>query len=349
MSNRKNHHFVPQFYFRRFSTDGKSVCAITKETGQLIAQAPIKSQASKNNFYGTAEVENVLGEIEGECSKTLRTLSDLADPKMLGDGDVSHLLMYIALQRSRTMSARTNGQAFQEKIARLHLEVELNNSTEIDEETKKEMLEEFDHFGVDPVQAQQLHMSIAVEAAGALEDLHRIMLDNKTNRPFIFGDAPVVFYNAYYRDVRHRGVLGLSTPGLLAFLPLSAEKCLMLMDPACYKIQKMRNNRVQVREFRDVVALNKLQLHAASSCIYFGDFQISRYVSEIWRQEQQRFRPHAGVVIEAPSFDASNGEALGDIVHGFEPQLPFPFSLSFLKHPVVADQDYRFGRREDVY
>lgn len=349
MSNRKNHHFVPQFYFRRFSTDGKSVCAITKATGQLIAQAPIKSQASKNNFYGTPEVENVLGEIEGECSKTLRTLSELADPAMLDDDDVSRLLMYIALQRSRTMSARTNGQPFQDKIARLHLEVELNNSTEIDDASRKVILENLDHFGVDPVQAQQLHMSIAVEAAGALQDLHPIILDNKTNRPFIFGDAPVVFYNAYYRNVRHRGVLGLSTPGLLAILPLNGEKCLMLVDPTCYKIQKIRNNRVQVREFRDVVSLNKLQLHAASSCIYFRDFQYARYVSEIWRQEQQRFRPHAGVVIEAPSFDAKNGEPLGDIVHGFEPQLPFPFSLSFLQHPVLGDEEYRFGRREDMY
>jgi len=273
MSNRKNHHFVPQFYFRRFSTDGKSVCAIAKATGQLIAQAPVKSQASKNNFYGTPEVENILGEIEGECSRTLRTLSDLADPALLDDDDISRLLMYIALQRSRTMSARTNGQFFQDKITRLLLEVQPNNCNEFDEEAKKTMLEGLEHFGVDPVQAQQLQMSVAVESAGALEDLHPIILDNKTNRPFIFGDAPVVFYNAYYRDVRHRGVLGLSTPGLLAFLPLSAEKCLMLMDPACYKIQKMRNNRVQVREFCDVVALNKLQLHAASSCIYFGEFQ----------------------------------------------------------------------------
>ncbi|UUZ55145.1 DUF4238 domain-containing protein [Massilia sp. H-1] len=164
MSDRKNHHFVPQFYFRRFSADGKSVCAMTKATGRLIAQAPIKSQASKNNFYGTPEVENVLSEIEGECSKTLRTLTDLADPAMLDNEDVSRLLLYIALQRSRTMSARMNGQNFQDKMARLQLEVELNNSTEIDDDTKKLMLENLEHIGVDPVQAQRLQMSIAVEA-----------------------------------------------------------------------------------------------------------------------------------------------------------------------------------------
>jgi hypothetical protein len=347
MSDRKNHHFVPQFYFRRFSADGKSVCVITKATGKLIAHAPIKSQASKNNFYGSPEIENVLGEIEGECSATLRALTSLSDPSALDDEDVSRLLLYIALQRSRTMTARMNGQNFQDKLARLHLEVELNNSTEIDDNTKKVMLENLEHFIADPVQAQQLQMAVAIEAADALRDLHPIILDNKTNRPFVFGDAPVVFYNAYYSKVKLRGVLGFSTPGLLVFLPLSAEKCLMLVDLACYKINRVRNNRVQVREYRDVVALNKLQFHAASNCIYFGDVQYAQYLSEIWKQEQQRFREHAGIVVEAPGFDARSGEALGEIVHGFEQQLPIQFSLSIFQHAVLGDREYRFGRRDD--
>ena len=159
----------------------------------------------------------------------------------------------------------------------------------------------------------------------------------------------MVFYNALYRNVRHRGVLGLTTPGLLVISPLSSTQCLMLVDSASYKILRAKKNCVSLREFRDVAAINKLQLHAASSCVYFGDFQYALYVSELWRQEQIRFRPHAGVVVEAPGFDAGTGEPMGDIVHGFEQQLPFPFSLSFLQHPVLSDENYRFSRRSDMY
>lgn len=349
MSNRKNHHFVPQFYFRRFSQDEKSICVLTKATGQLIEKASIKSQASRNNFYGSDELESALGEIEGACSATLRNLVALENPTLLEGSDVSKLLLHIALQRSRTMSARTNGQAFQDKIARLFTEMALNLSTEIDENTRKLLLENLEDIGAEPVQAHRIQMGVAVEAAGALEDLLPIMLVNKTNRPFVFSDAPVVFYNALYRNVRHRGVLGLSTPGLLVVFPLSSSQCLMLVDSARYKILRAKNNCISIREFRDVAAINKLQLHAASSCVYFADFQYARYVSELWRQEQCRFRPHTGVVVEAPGFDAGTGEPMGDIVHGFEPQLPYPFSLSFLQHPVLGDEDYQFSRRSDMY
>lgn len=349
MSNRKNHHFVPQFYFRRFSQDDRSICVLTKATGQLIEKASIKSQASRNNFYGSDELESALGEIEGACSTTLRNLAALDNPTLLEDSDVSNLLLHIALQRSRTMSARTNGQPFQDKMARLFAEMALTQSTEIDEEARKLLLENLEDIGAEPVQAHRMQMGVAVEAAGELNDLLPLMLVNKTNRPFVFGDAPVVFYNALYRNVRHRGVLGLTTPGLLVIFPLSSTQCLMLVDSASYKILRAKENCISLREFRDVAAINKLQLHAASSCVYFGGFQYARYVSELWRQEQSRFRPHAGVVVEAPGFDAGTGEPMGDIVHGFEPQLPYPFTLSFLQHPVLGDENYRFTRRSDMY
>lgn len=349
MSNRKNHHFVPQFYFRRFSQDEKSICVLAKATGQLIEKASIKSQASRNNFYGSDEVESALGTIEGACSATLRNLAALENPSQLEESDISNLLVHIALQRSRTMSARTNAQPFQDKMARLFAEMVLSQSTKIDEDQRKLLLENLEDFGAEPVQAHRVQMGVAVEAAGELGDLLPLMLINKTNRPFVFGDAPVVFYNALYRNVRHRGVLGLTTPGLLVIFPLSSTQCLMLVDLNRYKILRAKNNCISLREFRDVAAINKLQLHAASNCVYFSDFQYAQYVSELWRQEQKRFRPHAGAVIEVPGFDAGTGEPLGDIVHGFEPQLPYPFSLSFLQHAVLGDEDYRFSRRADMY
>jgi hypothetical protein len=58
MSALRNHHYVPQFYFRRFSGDQKSICLLTRSTGKTVPRAPIKGQASKIGYYGDEEVES---------------------------------------------------------------------------------------------------------------------------------------------------------------------------------------------------------------------------------------------------------------------------------------------------
>ncbi len=345
MSALRNHHFVPQFYFRRFSSDEKSICLLTRSTGKTVARAPIKGQASKVGYYGDEEVEKALSEIEGACAAALRSLDQVQDPQLLADDHVTLILTHLALQRTRTETARQNSKAFQDKLARLLLEVEVNNSAHLSEGERESFLDTLPHIEADPIYAQRLLMGIAVEQSAGLRDLMPLVLVNKTNRPFIFGDAPVVFYNGFYRDVRLRGVLGLDTPGLMVFMPLTATTCLALVDPNCYRVRSTRENRVQVRDLRDVLALNQLQIHAASNCVYFGDFKYAPYVVEAWRQELPRLTKHQGMVVEAPGRDAATGESTGDIVHGFQPQLAYPLKLTFLAHDVHGDDSYAFMRR----
>lgn len=113
----------------------------------------------------------------------------------------------------------------------------------------------------------------------------------------------------------------------------------------CYDIKGVRDFQIQVRDLADISALNKLQLHAASSCVYFHDASVSRYVAQLWADERKLLEQRAGTVIEAPGFDSATGEPLGDIFHSFEPQLPYRLRLSFLRHDVIDDRQYRFSRR----
>lgn len=342
----RNHHYVPQFYFRRFSFDEKSICLLTRPTGKVVARAPIKGQASKIGYYGDEEVEKALSEIEGACAAALRSLDQVQDPQLLADDDVTLVLTHLTLQRTRTETARQNGKAFHDKLQQLLLEVEVNNSTYLSEPERQLLLDSLPYVEANPVEAQRLEMGVAVEQSAGLRDLRPLILVNKTNRPFVFGDSPVVFYNSFYRDVRYRGVLGMDTPGLMVFFPLSASTYLALLDPNCYQVRRgARGNRVQVRDLRDVLALNQLQIHAASNCVYFGDFKFAPYVVEAWRQERARLTKHEGRVIEAPERNAATGETMGDIVHGFQPQLAYPLKLTFLMHDVHGDDSYAFTRR----
>ena len=349
MATRKNHHFVPQFYFRRFSKDGHSICVIRRDDGKLIECAPIKSQASKGWFYGNDTVESALGAIEGDCSSALKQLTECQTPTLLDPDEVTLTLLWLVLQRSRTMAARQAAQPFNDKLFKLFREIEINKDTALSEDARREMVQGLDYVASDPVEAQLLQMEVAMESVGYLRDLTPMMLINKTNRPFVFGDAPVVFYNAFLKDVKLRGVLGFDTPGLLVFFPLTTRLTLALVDPRNYAIKRMRDNVIKVDNFRDIAALNKLQIHAASSCVYFDDFKFAAYASELWRQENQQLKAHATEVVQAPGFSSESGEPIGDIMHGFQSQLPYDLSLTFLEHDVIGDNGYRFSRRSRAF
>lgn len=75
MAEKTNQHFVPQFYFRFFSNDGKSICMLNRKNGNAVNTAQIEGQASKKYFYGeNLETENFLAETEGFFSSVLKKL-----------------------------------------------------------------------------------------------------------------------------------------------------------------------------------------------------------------------------------------------------------------------------------
>lgn len=345
MSNRKNHHFVPQFYFRRFSADGRSVCVLPRISGKPIRTASIKAQASKDRFYGSDEIETLLGRIEEKSSHALRALAEQHNPLEIPIEHVSTLFVWLALQRSRTDSARQRNQPMSDMLLRLFLSTEIGNDESLTADEREQRLTDVESLSMDPVQAQLTEMQVSIESSRILKDLKPLLLENRTNRPFIFGDSPVILHNAHYEKVKSRGVLGYGTPGLLLSYPLGPHLSLLLLDDACYRVKRERGGRILLRELRDVMALNKLQLHAASSCVYFHDFKYAPYVESLWRDERAAFAPHAALVHEAPGYDADTGHPIGNIVHSYQPLLPYKLRLSFLEHDVFGDADYQFTRR----
>lgn len=344
---RKNHHFVPKFYFRMFSKDSKSICVLNRASGHAYFRAPLKNQAAKEWFYGDDVAETALGELEGKASAAFKRLIESQEPGSLDEETLTWVLAHITVQRARTQAARDAGQPMADRFTQLQMEVAINTAPDLSEEKRRELLSAIPFMSADPVEAQKLEMRVALENCGSLADLLPLFLENRTNRPFIFGDAPSIFYNGYYGDVRLRGVLGFETPGLIAILPLGERLCLMLLDDQCYRLRGARDNRVIVRDLNDVAALNKLQLHAASDCVYFANAEHADYVKHLWHAEKGALAPHLGKVVEAPAKSAETGAPMGDLLHSFQPQLPYDLRLSFLKHPVLDDKHYLFSRRSE--
>ena len=127
MAQKANQHFVPQFYFRYFSENGKSICALNRDKGTVIESASIKGQASKKYFYGDADIEDRLSEIEGLFSDALREIRVSFSFEDCTPENYVLLLQNIMLQKSRTMSARKKSKAMQDRLLQLHMECEVNN------------------------------------------------------------------------------------------------------------------------------------------------------------------------------------------------------------------------------
>lgn len=344
MADRANQHYVPKFYFRYFSENGKSISLLRRDTGAIVANAPIRGQASKRYFYGNVEIEGALSKMESHFSRALGRLKTGGFFEELATEDFVLTIQSIMLQKSRTMSARKKSKEMQDRLLQPHMECAVNNDESLPEETKVEFRKIAQILEANPVQYQGVEMSIAVECAEGLLDLLPIVLRNKTNRPFIFGDSPVVFLNPHMKNVNLRGVLGAQIPGLIVLYPLDEHHCIMLIDEARYHIKRLHGAVLAGRALADVASINKLQIHNASNAVYFGELRYSQYIAELWRQEKSRLRDHRGNVVEAPGID-QYGEPMGDILHAFEPQLPFIPRFSFLEYQELPEEEYRFSRR----
>lgn len=344
MAKKANQHYVPKFYFRFFSKDGKRICVLNRKTGGTIEHASIKGQASKNYFYGEESIENALSEIEGHFSTVLQQLRKSAS--FINFNNQNHILFLqnLMLQKSRTISARQKSKPAMDRLMQLHLEVVINNDKDISDQEKEELRNSLPYISADPSQTQLVEMKTAIECAEYLIDLLPIILINKTNRPFIFSDAPVVFYNQYQKNITLRGVLGAQTPGLIIYYPLDPRVSVMLLDKNKYEIKGLKNSVVNLRDFSDVLSLNKLQIHNAANAIFFSDYKYSEYVFELWKQEHKKLVEHKSKVNEAPGVD-ENQESIGDILHIYEEQLPYIPKLSFLKCSEITEEEYNFSRR----
>jgi len=343
MANKSNQHYVPQFYFRFFSDDGKRIGVLNRKNGKLIEFAPIKGQASKSYFYGDANIEQALSEIEGHFCSALRDLKKRRSFEGYGHDDYFLLLQNLMLQRSRTMSSRKNREEFNNLITKLQLEVGINNDDSLDEDKKEELRQGLEFVEANPQAHQGLEMVTAIELAAHLGDLESHMLINKTNRPFIFGDAPVIFTNPYQRKVTHQGVLGAKTRGLLVYYPLGPDSAVLLIDTSVYRVRKRNGSVVRMTSHRDIASLNKLQIHNATNAIYFSEFKYARYVAELWRQESKKLTDHRGMVVESPGV-RGDAQPMGDIIHTFDRQLPLIPRLSILQYTESAEDAHNLSR-----
>src|SRR6516165_1985624 len=107
MSDRKNQHFVPQFYLRTFSVKAtaRMVSLYHMPSGRHVPAAPIRSQACEDNFYKEREVETALCDLEGRAARVIaEAINRGVLPKQFSE-DHHVLLAFVRFQAARTPAA----------------------------------------------------------------------------------------------------------------------------------------------------------------------------------------------------------------------------------------------------
>lgn len=264
MASHKKHHYVPRFYLKLFSRDGKSINLLNLPSKRTIIGAPVKNQCYKDYFYGKyLHTENALSIIESKMSRIIHSVvSDCELPNPHSE-DFLTFLIHILTQHSRTAYSADMHNEQVEKIVKILMGPKI-----------KEMnwpAADIDNIRITLNNAPQYALHIAAPLFPLIMDLKWKLLRATGRQEFIVSDNPVVFYNQLFSFQKVGGKAGLASKGLEIFFPISPRHLVLLYDDNVYKVGARKTNVINIDNSHDMAQINRLQHVSALENIYFSD------------------------------------------------------------------------------
>jgi len=318
VAQNKNHHFVPQFYLRRFGT-GRFVALYNVARDHHVPTASIAGQCQKPYLYGKDQVvEKALCELEGDAARiTGDMIEHLRLPATPSKEDAA-VLRFISYQWGRTPAAGESANAIVTKLSRAILKA----PGAVPDDLKKH-IDDVQVRHADPV---LFSLRLAGSLGPMLLDLYKVILINEAEIEFVTSDAPVVMHNAWCEGVTWQGTTGFASSGLQVLLPLSPRRALLLFDRHVYAVGcKQAPVTVSVKSIRDVEAINAMQMTTTQGNIYYsGEARTAASIGQLPKVQAQS----AGDTVAVQrALDAEGGSQLIHLYRKVEARLP----LSFLR------------------
>ncbi len=335
MKEKQNQHFVPQYYFKRFSGDRVSVRMLLKNSGKIVENVAIDNQASKNNFYGDCAVEEKVTQFDNKYSSVIsKAITEIENGSLTYDS-FSGLMEAVCFQCLRTLSHREEQSPlmsfyddfFQQQIGDVD-----NYESGVSEEATQAINKVMRHCleAMSNGQSWQLHRMFNVEKElSEIADLDAVFLSNSTSSPFIFGDTPVARANVALQHLRcsQRGNM---QHGLIIYYPISSSLAFLMYDKSAYQLLSDDLNIVTLSERKDIDDLNRLQMHHAVNSIYFEDMSHKEYIKTLWCEEKESFSDVSSIM-ECCEEITLDGYLTGrKVLNLVEAKLNLQVGLSFL-------------------
>lgn len=332
MPEKKKQHYVPVFYLKRFSPDGRSIGLWNIQAKKKVLSASLKSQCCENFFYEQGEnIENSLSDLESPASKILRGIDrdGSLPPTWHQDYEILRRYIFTQLFRTKYMTDQINSMLDQFKGT-----VTQNNPhpLHINGHTKEEFEEIVEEF-----KGNTSEFSIVVAYSDRVKkttpDLESKLLINKTKVEFLTSDHPVILYNQLLNFMSSFGIpgsrTGLPAKGLQVFFPISPTKLMLFYDPTSYQVGHSQRRNVPIRHKQEVLDINILQMCSAHENIYFKNetFDIDTLYNRAkpyMRRMQNDFNKQ--------NFNVQKERERGLILmHGSRPDINTDLKLSFIR------------------
>lgn len=358
MSHHQEHHFVPQFYLRQFSEDGRRVVLFNFDRMSEIQGASIRGQCSRRNFYAFAPgLEQRISVLEAEGAAALRGVRAEGRAPVPGTERWSTLLLFAVFQKLRTAAVGQRNDVTTDYLAKLWAQT-VPALRELD----PDQYEIVNQYPVALPLAQTPHI------ADLTSDLEVHLFTNETALPFITSDDPVVLHNTFCEGIDYRGVLGWNCSGIQAFWPISPHELLLFYDNDVYRVGRLNraNRETALVRCDQVRQLNRLQILNAHKNVYY---RLGNAAAELANHcaADAELRPHGRTsFVETEEVEEPDGGS-SEILHFYERMLPIRMKLDcvalrrranriplhrrgtlYRRHIESREEDQRFYSREPL-
>ncbi len=281
---KKNHHYVPQFYLRFFSSDRNLVerpkrIHLFNIKGNLIKEnVSIKDQCYKRKFYGdTEEVENILSEAESAYSWLLTQIIKYEKLPPHNTPEYQLLLDFVIVQHLRSKRHVNLQEDAWDGLMKSFLRESIDH---MNAEQWENVLgkgatpitkEELDNYKIGFENPAVFSLSFDSDTLHyAISDLGMHLVLTRGNSCFITSDNPVVLYNQYFQGMKDMSFTGFVNTGLQIFLPLSPRCLLVLYDKNIYRIDNTSEATHGISPV-DLRFVNLLQFVNADQNVFFNN------------------------------------------------------------------------------
>ena len=261
MSQRKRHHYIPQFYLRRFSCEnnGKQIGVFNYRNNLFIQAASIRDQAYEKYLYVDDEIELALGKLEFITAIIFNKIFEAFTPPPSDHPLMKILLEFIYTQHTRTIKAG------EDTIESLNSAFQAMFKLNIDYEEKyKNIRLKHEHSALMTLMETSVGLPL-------MAHLTCKIIINQSSLTFITSDHPVVMYNQLMELKGLKfGTTGIAWKGLQIFLPIHPSVMIILYDPYVYKMGKQEEVTLITKNENDIHQLNILQYLSSNSQLFFN-------------------------------------------------------------------------------
>ncbi len=250
---------MPRCHLKPFSIDGKgaAVCLYNLKSDRLITNAPLRNQCARDYFYGPdGRLETAFQPLEGNYANVIRRLPSRSG--QMNPVDLEFLRDFSLLQSLRTEMAARRFSIINSAIYDMFKMHDPESVSDVD-------------LGV----ASILHSALSSfqQNRQTISDLKCALILNRTMTHFVTSDDPAVFTNRFYLQRLNDNNFGIKNSGAMLFMPLTPVHAFVCYDPYCYMVPDIVGSVLELKDIRDVFAVNQLQFIRAGANIYFRDWK----------------------------------------------------------------------------